>query len=261
MLNVIRTGLDAANQEISVLSHNIANANTTGFKRSNAVFEDQYGEVIGLRAESYTGNGTKAHAPRQNHNQGELRSTGGALDMAVIGRGYFMVEKLDEPGGKLFTRDGAFQLDDNGTITNSLGQPMLSNLGEKIQIPLAVNLKGKGRTLLSEIQLDPQGELKAVYGPGEIFPVGRVGLARFINNQGLAPRGLSQFGETKASGNPIVGAGSELGFGKVENGHIEMANTKISDELVSMIRAQQSFSGMSRIMQAEVDMVKRFSQS
>ena len=72
MLNVIRTGLDAANQEISVLSHNIANANTTGFKRSNAVFEDQYGEVIGLRAESYTGNGTKAHAPRQNHNQGEL---------------------------------------------------------------------------------------------------------------------------------------------------------------------------------------------
>ena len=71
MLNVIRTGLDAANQEISVLSHNIANANTTGFKRSNAVFEDQYSEVLGLRAETYTGDGTMASDSRKNHLYGE----------------------------------------------------------------------------------------------------------------------------------------------------------------------------------------------
>ena len=260
MLNIIRTGLDAANHEIAVLSHNLANAGTAGFKRSNTVFEDHYGDNIAQLASKYTGHGTVAHAPRQNHDQGGLRPTGGALDFAVMGRGYFMLQKPDDPGGRLYSRDGSFQMANDGLIVNNLGQPLLSAEQEVMRLPLSVNVPGEGLVMLDEIQLSPNGVIKGKYGRETVLTIGQIGLARFMNSNMLEPRGLSQFAETTGSGNPLLGAADQLGFGTIAGGNLEMANTTVSDELVSIIRAQQSFSGMSRVMQAEVDMVKRFSQ-
>ena len=176
-----------------------------------------------------------------------------------MGRGYFMLQKPDEPGGRLYSRDGSFQMANDGLIVNNLGQPLLSAEQEVMRLPLSVNVPGEGLVMLDEIQLSPNGVIKGKYGRETVLTIGQIGLARFMNSNMLEPRGLSQFAETTGSGNPLLGA-ADHGFGTIASGNLEMANTTVSDELVSIIRAQQSFSGMSRVMQAEVDMVKRFSQ-
>lgn len=260
MLNIIRSGLDAANKDISVLSNNLANAQTVGFKRSQAVFEDQYSQAIEERAAHFTGYGTKTLMPRQNHAQGALRATKAALDMAVIGQGYFMMGAPAEPGEIIYSRDGAFQLAKDGTITNSLGQPLLDVKGKTMRIPLSVTTPEDGRRLLDEVQVTPAGFIEAKYGPNMKLDVGQIGLARFVNQAGLRQRGLSQFVESDVSGVPKFGSASQLGFGTISNGNLEMANTDVSGELTSILLAQQSFSGMSRVLQTDSDMVKRFSQ-
>ncbi|MAZ46097.1 MAG: hypothetical protein CMM98_00760, partial [Rickettsiales bacterium] len=139
MFQIIRTGIDASNRDLAVISNNIANAGTNGFKRSEAQFEDMYHSHHNRSQEVARGIGVKTIKPRQNFSQGSLQQTNGSLDLAIMGEGFFVLgtpigrEVGDQP--LTYTRDGSFQLDREGNVVTTDGLPLLGEGQTKINIP------------------------------------------------------------------------------------------------------------------------------
>ena len=137
MFSIIRSGLDTANKEISVVSNNIANANSTGFKKSRADFEEIFSRVDEQRNASITGMGSRSEDPKRLHSQGSLKQTGGALDLAISGIGLFVLSDAGENTLNSYTRDGAFQIDRSQTIVTTDGIPLLGTNNEPISVPFS----------------------------------------------------------------------------------------------------------------------------
>ncbi len=271
MFSIIRTGLDAANRDLAVISNNIANAGTNGFKKSEAQFEDLYHSQHNNSTEIARGMGVKTIKPRQSFAQGSLQATNGSLDLAIMGEGFFV---LGEPLGRQgvtatqtpkFTRDGSFQLDRTGNLVNTDGLPLLGIGQTPINIPF-VKVIGEGETtptskiLLSEISVNSEGEIIATYGLDNVEKVGQVQLADFVNEHGLKNIGNARFQETPESGAPTFGLPKERTIGKIQAGFLEKSNTDITDEIVLMLRTQRAFNGCSKLLQSEIDITKKLSQ-
>ena len=168
MFSIIRTGLDAANRDLAVISNNIANAGTNGFKKSEAMFEDLYHSQHNNSTEPARGMGVKTIKPRQSFAQGSLQATNGSLDLAIMGEGFFV---LGQPLGRQataineraqFTRDGSFQLDRLGNLVNTDGLPLLGLGQTPINIPFIKEIIDGDNTrqvLLSEISVNSEGEI------------------------------------------------------------------------------------------------------
>jgi flagellar basal body rod protein FlgG len=256
MLPIIRTGMMAANKEISTISNNIANAASTGFKRSANSFEDIYATMADQVRSSTTGMGTRNSTIRVNHGQGSLRTTNMSLDMAVAGYGMFVT--ADQSDGSIrYTRDGSMTINENSQITTSNGRILLSSAGRPITAPLSVTEPGGSRLLLDSISVTPKGQVMLQYGGLEAVNAGQVALAGFRNMNGLQQLGLNEFAETANSGAPRIGVPGDGYFGTLVQGSVEASNTNISDEMVMMMRAQQAFGAASRMMQADVDITRR----
>ena len=154
MFSILRTGLDAANKDLAVISNNIANAGTNGFKKSEAQFEDMYHSHHNRSQEVARGIGVKTIKPRQNFSQGSLQQTNGSLDLAIMGEGFFV---LGTPIGRenadqtTFTRDGSFQLDRLGNLVNTDGLPPLGEGQTPINIPFK-SATDEGEAILTEIK-------------------------------------------------------------------------------------------------------------
>ncbi|MFL2661366.1 MAG: flagellar hook-basal body protein [Alphaproteobacteria bacterium] len=264
MFSIIRTGLDAANRDLAVISNNIANAGTNGFKKSEAQFEDLYHSQHNNSTETARGMGVKTIKPRQSFSQGSLQATNGSLDLAIMGEGFFT---LGQPLGRLatatdrpsFTRDGSFQLDREGNLVNTDGLPLLGIGRNAINIPFLKALEG-GETLLSEISVNSEGEILATYGLDNVEVVGQIELADFVNEHGLKNIGNARFQETQESGVPTFGLPKERTIGKIQAGFLEKSNTDITDEIVLMMRTQRAFNGCSKLLQSEIDVTKKLSQ-
>lgn len=264
MFSIIRTGLDAANRDLAVISNNIANAGTNGFKKSEAQFEDLYHSQHNNSTETARGMGVKTIKPRQSFSQGSLQATNGSLDLAIMGEGFFT---LGQPLGRLatatdrpsFTRDGSFQLDREGNLVNTDGLPLLGIGRNAINIPFLKALEG-GETLLSEISVNSEGEILATYGLDNVEVVGQIELADFVNEHGLKNIGNARFQETQESGVPTFGLPKESTIGKIQAGFLEKSNTDITDEIVLMMRTQRAFNGCSKLLQSEIDVTKKLSQ-
>lgn len=259
MLPIISSGLLAANKEISTISNNISNANSTGFKRSTTEFQDIYAQTSDKTDNAITGMGTRNSGMRVNYGQGSLKTTNMSLDLGISGYGMFMgTDPVD--GGMYFTRDGSFSLDEAGRLVTNTGKIVLSTTGEPITIPFRVEAgNNSGQFLEVEtISINNKGEVTANYGTNTMVRAGQIGLARFRNINGLEQRGLNEFQVTNLSGPAVVGAPGNGVFGTIQQGAIEASNTNIADEMVMMMRAQQAFGASSRMMQAEADIVGKF---
>ena len=261
MISVIRSGLDASMKQISILSNNIANARTTGFKKSMASFQDVYAQKASLLNPAKIGHGARTENIRPSQVQGPLTQTDQTLDLAVEGQGMFVVKRPDDTDAdaQSYTRDGSFSLDNEGFMITTDGHRVLSDQGQFLQVPFE-RVFGEDRLALEQLTIDEYGNVRAQLGRNRVENIGRVGLALFADINRLTPVGNNLFKANEASGAAELGSGLDADglYGKVMSGALEMANTDMTSELSVLIQAQQAFSGSSRMLQAETDMTKRF---
>lgn len=243
-------GMDSQQLNLDVIANNLANVNTTGFKRSKIEFQDLLyqttrpaGADLGAGNQVPTGfqigHGSRPVATARIFTNGELTRTGERLDVAIQGDGFFEVQMPD--GSRAYTRDGALKMDANGRITTNEGLPLLSGFQP---IP-------PGTTSLV---ISPTGEVTAT-GPNGAQTF-RVQLVRFNNPAGLEAVGRNLFRETPASGTPELGNPGENGFGELAQGYLEMSNVKIVEEMVNMIIAQRAYEVNAKAVQSADEMMQ-----
>jgi flagellar basal-body rod protein FlgG len=234
---VAKTGLDAQQTRMAVTSNNLANVNTTGYKRSRASFEDllyqqarqpggSSSQQTQLPTGLSTGTGVRIVATAKSFQQGNLLSTGNALDVAVNGRGFFQVLLPD--GTPAYTRDGSFQVDSQGQLVTNTGyvvQPA-------IQIPEGTQSVTIGKDGTVSVQLP---------GQAAASQIGSLQLTDFVNPAGLQARGENLFLETAASGPAQTGTPGLAGVGLIEQGMLESSNVNVVEELVNMIETQRAY--------------------
>ncbi|SIN62764.1 flagellar basal-body rod protein FlgG [Parasphingorhabdus marina DSM 22363] len=255
-LQVARTGLDAQNMKMRVIANNLANVNTTGFKRDRANFETlAYQQQItpGAKADAQNdyavglslGTGVKVSGTARIDTQGSLQITGNALDIAIEGAGYFQVELPD--GRNAYTRSGNFSLTPEGTMVTSEGLPVVP------QITIPPDATG--------LTIGSDGTISATLaGQTEATELGQLELATFANSAGLQNIGNNLVVETGASGNPIVGAGGLEGRGSLRQGSLEQSNVNIVEELVTMIETQRAYEVNSKMISATDEMLQFVNQ-
>jgi flagellar basal-body rod protein FlgG len=250
---IAKTGLDAQQTRMSVISNNLANVNTTGFKRDRANFEDmlyqnlrQPGAQVGADAQAPTGlmlgTGVRIVATEKNHTQGSLVNTKNALDLAVQGEGFFQIAQAD--GTVAYTRDGSFKLSSTGQLVTANG----AALQPAITIPPNV----------ASISIGQDGTVSVeAAGGGGAQVLGQIQLARFANPAGLQSMGQNLLKETTASGAPVVGQAGQAGSGQLMQGALEASNVNVVEEMVNMIETQRAYEINSKAISA-VDGMLRF---
>jgi flagellar basal-body rod protein FlgG len=236
-LRTAATGMAAQQTRSEVIANNLANVNTTGFKRSRAHFEDllyqtvQGSTIVGAPDANslpaiQVGRGTRLAGVERAHQQGPLEQTERPLDLAIEGDGFFQVQM---PNGQVgYTRDGSFSLSDTGTIVTSEGYTLLPG----VKVPEDA----------TELSISTTGVVTATRGNEKTQTEnGRIELARFMNPAGLLAQGQNVYLETPASGAAVVGYPSEDGMGRVQQGNLEGSNVEIVQEMVDMITAMRAY--------------------
>jgi flagellar hook protein FlgE len=263
MLSILKSALNANSREMGIVSNNIANANSTAYKKSTANFEHIYSIHKSTDPDKFSGQGVGISDPRIQMSQGSLQATGGALDLAITGSGFFSVIQGDQIDTPFFTRDGSFNITANGEVVTNDGLKVMGYLGDEkgvlknLIIPTTKQNSDQTTSIISNINVAPNGKITAVYGLDEEVIIGSFALASFINGPGLTPLGNNRFQNNAKSGVPNYGIPMNGSFGKIEAGNLERANVDITSEMVTMLKTQQAFSGVSRLLQAEVDITKR----
>ena len=249
---VAKTGLDAQQTRMSVVSNNLANVNTTGFKQDRAVFEDLLYQNVrqsGANSSQDTilpsgmnlGTGVRVVATEKNFTQGSLNQTGAALDVAINGRGFFQILK---PNGDLaYTRDGTFQLNDQGQLVTSSGYTVQPG----ITIPDAAQSVTIGKDGTVSVKLAGQAS------PSQ---VGTLEISDFINPTGLQPIGENLYIETASSGTAQAGTPGQNGLGQIEQGALEGSNVNVVAELVNMIETQRAYEMNSKAISTSDQMMQ-----
>ena len=257
-LAIAATGMNAQQTNLEVIANNIANINTTGFKRARAEFTDlMYQNVqsqgiarqAGLEVVPEGGKlglGVKLAAIRDIHIQGTLTQTGNPLDIALNGNGWFQMQGPN--GNTLYTRAGALNLNQNGQLVNLNGYLV------EPQISVPENSR--------QISISASGEITALID-GEVIPtvLGQLTLSNFANEAGLEPLGDNLFAETEASGNAVQGVAGDPNFGTIQQGYLEASNVDAIKEITHMIQAQRAYEMNSRVIQAADEMSSIAAQS
>ena len=249
---IAKTGLDAQQTRMSVISNNLSNASTTGFKQSRAQFEDllyqnvrqtggQTSQNTQLPSGLMLGTGVRIVSTAKVFTQGNLTQTGNNLDLAVNGRGFFQVQLPD--GTAAYTRDGSFQINSEGQIVTSNGYL----LQPEITIP--------ANTQTITIGTDGTVSAKAA-NESAATQVGTIQLTDFINPAGLQAIGGNLFLESTASGSPQTGEPASNGMGSVVQGSLETSNVNVVEELVDMIETQRTYEMNSKAMSTTDEMLQ-----
>jgi flagellar basal-body rod protein FlgG len=253
-LHVARTGLDAQNQRMRVIANNLANVNTTGFKRDRATFETlAYQNITSPGAPSSEtnkyavglslGSGVQMTGTARIDTQGSFTTTSNALDLAIEGNGYFQVLMPDGRTG--YTRAGDFSLSADGKLVTGTGMPVQP----EIQIPDGAQ----------SISIGADGTVSATVS-GTSTELGKIEIARFVNAAGLENIGDNLLVETAASGTPQVGAPGVEGRGALRSGALEASNVNVVEELVDMIETQRAYEVNSKMISATDEMLKYVNQ-
>ncbi len=254
MIRALRTaalGMGAQQLQLDVIANNLANINTTGFKRSSVEFQDVLYENIvtgggegtlgGEKpAEIQVGHGNRAVSTFRSFAQGVITETNNPLDLSVDGDGFFQLLKSD--GSYAYTRDGAFRINNEGYIVTATGIRMASD----ISLPEDT----------AQIYIGRDG-IVSVLLSGDIEPseVGQVELARFINPAGLQAVGGNMYEETAASGRPSIGLPGDEGYGEVLQGFLEKSNVDVVQEMINMIVAQRAYEINSKAVKTADEML------
>ncbi|ABA04383.1 Protein of unknown function DUF1078 [Nitrobacter winogradskyi Nb-255] len=247
------TGMAAQELNVQVISNNIANLRTTGYKKQRAAFQDLiYDHVRRVGAQASTqgtimpvgidlGGGVKTVGTPRQMSQGTLSQTGNDLDIAIRGEGFFKIQMPD--GTFQYTRDGTFQMDNMGRIVNAQGNP--------VQPTITIPQNSAG------ITINAQGQVSVTL-PGQTTPtvLGQIGLTRFINKAGLQPVGDNNFKETPASGPFQDGIANLDGFGDMQQSNLEQANVEVVSEISDLIAAQRAYEMNAKVISAADQMLQ-----
>jgi flagellar hook protein FlgE len=267
MLRTPLTGLTAASKQLSAISNNLANASTTGFKKSMAQFADVMGESTAMRPGSEAGKGVMSVAMRRSVEQGGMKQTGGSLDVALQGAGYLVFGDAANPTGEgdmSFSRAGALTITADGYLVDQSGAPVMGNpaLSGTLQNPNLQSINifkavGNDPSKLGSITVDAQGLVSVTNAAtGAINKVAYLAVARFENDNGLKAIGNTRYTTSQDSGEPQYGRGGSDGLGVFAQGNLEQSNVDITSELMNMIAAQQAYNGSSRALQAGSEMLR-----
>ena len=246
-LAIAATGMSAQEQNIEVIANNVANINTTGFKRSRAEFTDliyQNERLQGVSSRganatvpegAQIGLGVRTAAIRSVNIQGSLTSTGNTLDLAINGRGWFQVTNAN--GDTVYTRDGSFSPNAQGQLVTGDGLLVTPNIVMP-QNATAINVNQSG--------------LVTATIPGQQQPqsIGQLTLANFVNDAGLLALGGNLFQQTAASGQANVGVPGDTSFGVIQQGYLEASNVDPVSEITNLISAQRAYEMNSKVIQA-----------
>ncbi|MDA9533623.1 MULTISPECIES: flagellar basal-body rod protein FlgG [unclassified Bradyrhizobium] len=252
-LHTAATGMAAQELNVQVISNNIANLRTTGFKKQTAAFQDLiYEHVRRVGAQSSDqgtilpvgvdiGGGVKTVGTPRSMTQGTLSQTGNDLDLAISGDGFFKILMPD--GTYQYTRDGTFQMDNQGRVVTAQGNP--------VQPTITIPNNASG------ISVSEQGQVSVTL-PGSTTSsiIGQLGVTRFINKAGLQPVGNNQFIETPSSGAPQDGTANSEGYGKITQGSLEQANIDVVSEMSDLIAAQRAYEMNAKVISAADQMMQ-----
>jgi flagellar basal-body rod protein FlgG len=247
------SGMQSQQLNIDVIANNLANVNTTGFKKSRADFQDlmyQTLKTTGAPSTSSTeipagiqvGLGSKAAAVNKIFTAGNVSQTGNQLDLAIQGDGFFQVKLPD--GSTAYTKAGSFKKDSTGQIVTSDGYPLVPS----IIIP----------SNASSVTIGNDGTVSAMQA-GQTSPttVGTIQLANFSNPSGLSSMGSNLLQPSESSGNAITGTAGQSGFGTIAQGFLEMSNVSVMEEMVNMIASQRAYEINSKAVQAADEMLQQ----
>lgn len=253
---ISKTGLDAQQMQMDVISNNLANVSTSGFKKSRAVFEDllyQNLRQVGAQSSQQSqlpsglqlGTGVKPVATERIFTQGNLQQTGNDKDVAIQGQGFFQILLPD--GTTAYTRDGSFQVDSQGQLVTASGFPVQP----AINVPLNAQSITVGRDGVVSITT-PNSTATT--------QIGQLQLATFINPAGLQAKGENMYVETTASGNANINTPGTNGAGLLTQGYVETSNVNVVEELVSMIQTQRAYEINSKAITTSDQMLQKLSQ-
>jgi flagellar basal-body rod protein FlgG len=252
-----KTGLDAQQTRMAVVSHNLANVGTTGFKKDRAVFEDllyqnvkQVGAATSQDSTSPTGlnlgTGVRVVATEKNYTQGGMNTTGNALDVAINGRGFFQVALPD--GSMAYTRDGSFKMSADGELVTSSGYRVQPG----ISIPSGAQSISIGNDGVVSVQ---------IAGQAAPTQVGTLSLTDFVNPAGLQPRGENLLSESASSGPAQSSTPGLNGLGSLQAGFLEGSNVNVVEELVTMIETQRAYEMNSKAISTTDQMLQYVSNN
>jgi len=253
---VAKTGLDAQQTRMTVIANNLANVNTTGFKRDRATFEDLLYQNVrqgGAQTSADTaaptglllGTGTRVVATEKLHAQGNIIQTQNAFDVAISGEGFFQI--LQPDGTLAYSRDGGFKISAEGVLVNSSGY--------RLQPELAIPQNAQTITIGADGTVSIQA-----FGEPAAQAIGQIQLARFLNPSGLQAIGENLYRETSSSGPPQVGIPTQQGVGQLIQGALESSNVNVVEEMVNMIETQRAYEVNSKAIEA-VDGMLRFANN
>ncbi len=245
------TGMKAHQFLLDVISNNLANVNTTGYKRVQANFQDLlYDKIVPAGSESaqgvvnptglQVGSGVRVVSTNKVYSQGVPENTGRAFDLAIQGNGFFQVTHPD--GSVVYTRDGTFRLNSNGELVTSEGL--------SLQPAITVSSDSIG------VSVGSDGTVSSQSSDGSSQSLGQITLATFPNSAGLESMGRNLLRETTASGAPVTGTAGQNGIGEVMQGFRENSNVEVVTELVNLIVAQRAYETSSRAIKASDDMLQ-----
>jgi len=253
---ISKTGMDAQQTQMDVIANNLANISTTGFKSSRAVFEDLMYQTVrqpGGQSSQQTqissglqmGTGVRPIATERIQTQGTLQQTNNNLDVAVQGAGFFQILMPD--GTTSYTRDGSFQVNNQGAVVTASGYPLQPAITVPINA-LTVTIANDGTVSITQ--------------PGTVTPVqiGNIQLATFINPTGLQSQGQNLYTETGSSGTPTISTPGTNGSGAINQGYVEASNVNVVEELVQMIQTQRSYEITSKAITTSDQMLQKLSQ-
>ena len=254
---ISKTGLSAQDAEMSAIANNIANVNTTGFKRDRVMFQDlfyQTQEAPGgmldqnnvLPSGIQYGSGVRIVGTQKIFTEGNIETTDNSMNVAIMGQGFIQVQKAN--GDIAYTRDGNLQVNADGVLTNSQGLP----IQPEINIP-------QGAT---SITFGEDGTVTAVLaGDSDPTELGQLTLVNFTNPAGLQAEGDNLYLETAASGQPIEGVAGEDGLGTLKGGALEGSNVDIVNEMVAMITVQRAYEMNAKMVSAADEMLQYVNQN
>lgn len=237
------TGMNAQSLEQDVIANNLANVNTTGFKRSRVDFQDLMYQIASKSGTETTagvrlptgievGMGVKVVSIQKMFNQGDFQQTGNQFDWAIEGEGFY---QLDNNGQTVYSRAGSWKIDKNGTLVNSDGLKLLPNITIP---PAAVNFT-----------IDKNGTWTATDKSGATISSGSLQIARFINPGGLTSLGRNTFEKSESSGDPLLGVPGAEGNGTIAQYTLEMSNVSVIEEMIKMIAGQRAYEIDSKAVQ------------
>lgn len=247
------TGMESQQITIDTIANNMANVNTTAFKRSRANFNDLLYQTLRAPGTNSTagnivpsgiqiGGGSRVASVEKMFTEGAIRITNKNTDLMVEGEGFLRIQKDD--GSIAYTRDGSLKIDANGRVVNHDGFPLVP----EIVIPAGVTH--------DKIQFGLDGTVSVRLGD-EVQEIGQVQLANFINPAGLESTGRNLYGATAASGEPVLGTPNSQGFGRIAQGQLEASNVNIVEEMVNMITGQRAYELNSKVIQTGDQMLQQ----